>query len=184
MQIVISSSDPVCPVGYINLTKLHLKAKDKPTTPVEAIKVKNSLDYIKNLNNLILSDITDSDLSDYEIEETIKNNDSKIPISLSKDDITLKKHKDKQLEKRNISLESLIHLKDEEQTNKSEVAENLLPKRNEKLFKNEQNSICNTPTGVVNKKGWMWLAGVEGNGETAEEGMISALEKLKGEFFF
>jgi len=58
MQVVISSADPICPVGYINFTKLKLAPK-----PIETqdIRPKTSLDFLKNLSNLDEENLVASD---------------------------------------------------------------------------------------------------------------------------
>ncbi|XP_063697230.1 uncharacterized protein LOC134828168 [Culicoides brevitarsis] len=55
MQMVLSSADPICPVGYINFTKLKLAPKTSPTK----YKIKTSKDFVQihNLDNEILDEI-------------------------------------------------------------------------------------------------------------------------------
>ncbi|EAT38760.1 AAEL009372-PB [Aedes aegypti] len=64
VQTVISSADPVCPVGYLNFTKLRLVPKER----TETVVVKNSLDFIADLNESSYSDLSDPDLSETELE--------------------------------------------------------------------------------------------------------------------
>lgn len=54
MQIVISSADPICPVGYINFTKLKHAPKTSPTK----YKIKTSKDFVQcdSLDNEIEKD--------------------------------------------------------------------------------------------------------------------------------
>lgn len=47
MQVVISSSDPVCPVGYINFTKMKLVPKNQTAK----MAPRTSLDFIQNLSD-------------------------------------------------------------------------------------------------------------------------------------
>ncbi|XP_013103048.2 uncharacterized protein LOC106084117 [Stomoxys calcitrans] len=66
VQTVISSADPICPVGYINFTKLSLQPKE-PQQSCDVL-VKKSLDYISDLNESTYSDLSDPDLSETELE--------------------------------------------------------------------------------------------------------------------
>uniref|UniRef100_A0A1I8MEF6 Diphthine--ammonia ligase n=1 Tax=Musca domestica TaxID=7370 RepID=A0A1I8MEF6_MUSDO len=66
VQTVISSADPICPVGYINFTKLSLQPKE-PQQSCDVF-VKKSLDYISDLNESTYSDLSDPDLSETELE--------------------------------------------------------------------------------------------------------------------
>lgn len=55
MQIVLSSVDPVCPVGYINFTKLKLAPK---TSPIK-YKIKTSRDFVQmnQIDNEMLDEL-------------------------------------------------------------------------------------------------------------------------------
>ncbi|XP_065362972.1 uncharacterized protein LOC135956411 [Calliphora vicina] len=66
IQTVISSADPICPVGYINFTKLSLQPKEAQQSC--DVFVKKSLDYISDLNESTYSDLSDPDLSETELE--------------------------------------------------------------------------------------------------------------------
>lgn len=66
IQTVISSADPICPVGYINFTKLSLQPKESQQSC--DVFVKKSLDYISDLNESTYSDLSDPDLSETELE--------------------------------------------------------------------------------------------------------------------
>lgn len=68
MQTIISSSDPVCPVGYINFTKLRLVPKDPAAIACE-IPIKTSLDYLSDLKESSYNDLSDPDLSETELEQ-------------------------------------------------------------------------------------------------------------------
>lgn len=61
---MIHSNDPIAPVGYMNLTKLSLVDK----TINKTCNVKNSLDFINDLNLSSYSDLSDPDLSESELE--------------------------------------------------------------------------------------------------------------------
>ncbi|XP_017871015.1 PREDICTED: uncharacterized protein LOC108619156 [Drosophila arizonae] len=67
IQTIISSADPICPVGYINFTKLSLQPKE-PNAGGDVVFVKKSLDYITDLNESTYSDLSDPDFSETELE--------------------------------------------------------------------------------------------------------------------
>uniref|UniRef100_A0A0K8TRG8 Diphthine--ammonia ligase n=1 Tax=Tabanus bromius TaxID=304241 RepID=A0A0K8TRG8_TABBR len=76
MQTVISSLDLVCPVGYINFTKLSLQPKDN--IEICDNMVKKSLDYITDLHESSYSDLSDPEISEIELrnlEINSSNND-------------------------------------------------------------------------------------------------------------
>jgi len=74
IQTIISSADPICPVGYINFTKLTLQPKEAAGAASggggcgEVVFVKRSLDYISDLNESTYSDLSDPDFSETELE--------------------------------------------------------------------------------------------------------------------
>ncbi|KAH8235822.1 hypothetical protein KR032_008157 [Drosophila birchii] len=83
IQTIISSADPICPVGYINFTKLTLQPKEAASSAAsvvvggsggggggggEMVFVKRSLDYISDLNESTYSDLSDPDFSETELE--------------------------------------------------------------------------------------------------------------------
>lgn len=83
IQTIISSADPICPVGYINFTKLTLQPKEAAggaSSVVggggggggvgghDVVFVKRSLDYISDLNESTYSDLSDPDFSETELE--------------------------------------------------------------------------------------------------------------------
>lgn len=71
-EMVIHSDDPVAPVGYLNL-KLHLEPKENyDETNKLPLTVKNSLDFVKDLNDTVFSDISDIELSETELESIEK----------------------------------------------------------------------------------------------------------------
>lgn len=176
MQIVISSSDPVCPVGYINLTKLHLETKEPPSMPVY---VKQSVDYLKDLYETSVTDLSDPECLAENNLELIKNESSKMRLSISRDDLQMQ---------RELSRENSIT------TNQQTVcfsAESLnLPPvssdvkdidfiKNSEIFHNEVNEISNSAKAVVNSRGWMWIAGVQGTGNTSHGSMMDAMAQVQ-----
>ncbi|KAI8034757.1 uncharacterized protein LOC128264077 [Drosophila gunungcola] len=80
IQTIISSADPICPVGYINFTKLTLQPKEAAGGAAsgggiggiggggDVVFVKRSLDYISDLNESTYSDLSDPDFSETELE--------------------------------------------------------------------------------------------------------------------
>lgn len=66
MQIVLSSSDPICPVGYINFTKL----KHAPKTSPIKYKIKTSKDFVQ-------FDQKDNEILDESQKDTALANDAK-----------------------------------------------------------------------------------------------------------
>ncbi|XP_068154670.1 uncharacterized protein [Drosophila tropicalis] len=83
IQTIISSADPICPVGYINFTKLTLQMKDAKDT--EMVFVKKSLDYISDLNESTYSDLSDPDFSETELEMIEK--ETRLRESLSQNEL-------------------------------------------------------------------------------------------------
>ncbi|XP_017852907.1 diphthine--ammonia ligase isoform X2 [Drosophila busckii] len=84
MQTIISSADPICPVGYINFTKLKLQAKE-PYAGADVVFVKKSLDYISDLNESTYSDLSDPDFSETELELIEK--ETRLRESLSQNEL-------------------------------------------------------------------------------------------------
>ena len=82
-QTIISSADPICPVGYINFTKMSLQPKE-PNQCCDVF-VKKSLDYISDLNESTYSDLSDPDLSETELELIEK--ETRMRESLSQNEI-------------------------------------------------------------------------------------------------
>ena len=83
IQTVISSADPICPVGYINFTKLSLQPKEAQQSC--DVFVKKSLDYISDLNESTYSDLSDPDLSETELELIEK--ETRLRESLSQNEL-------------------------------------------------------------------------------------------------
>lgn len=170
-----SSTDPVCPVGYINFTKLHLETK--APSDFKDYVIKNSLDFINELNSSSYSDLSDPDLTDTELEFIEKENFAKqsglvtVPVSFSRSQsLNMTKHN------------SVEHEPPEEMK-----------------FEYEQEPLNNVPHVVSNTKGWHWISSIQGEcaqwsvnsfitgqlfqgeGETTKDGITSALSRLEGE---
>ncbi|KAH8411745.1 hypothetical protein KR215_010550 [Drosophila sulfurigaster] len=84
IQTIISSADPICPVGYINFTKLTLQPKE-PNAGGDVVFVKKSLDYISDLNESTYSDLSDPDFSETELELIEK--ETRLRESLSQNEL-------------------------------------------------------------------------------------------------
>lgn len=153
-QVVMSSSDPVCPVGYINFTKIHLEPKQ--TSDFRDYVIKNSLDFISELNSSSYIDLSDPDLTDTELEFIDKENFGKLKGSQSHPG-AFSRSQSLNSATKNHSLE--------EQVDELKIVYETTPLRNE-------------PHVVANSKGWHWISGIQGEGETTFEGITSAMNRL------
>lgn len=164
MQTVVSSSDPVCPVGYINFTKLRLVPKDKNAQ--SDVVVKTSLDYLSDLNVSSYNDLSDPDLSESELELIEMENRLKEVLT-----------KEKMVTSRSNSLtQPTSPIKILQSRTKS--CDDVRPLSSPLKIVYEQMDIKNRPNYVFNNSGWMWISGVEGYGVTAREGMENVTEKI------
>lgn len=176
MQTVISSSDPVCPIGYINFTKLRLVPKD--TVGALEIPIKTSLDYISDLKEYSYNDLSDPDLSESELEQIEKEN--RLRESMTKEEIISHSRSN------SISLHAATTtgLSPYKKISKSESYETYVSIRdginNSPMFSValEQNNIRNVPNIVQNTKGWMWICGIQGSGDCIKGGMQMALSQV------
>ncbi|XP_058062679.1 uncharacterized protein LOC131212718 [Anopheles bellator] len=215
VQTVISSADPVCPVGYLNFTKLRLVPKER----IEAVVIKNSLDFIHDLNESSYSDLSDPDLSETELELIERNSCSGAAMvaavsrgvmrnSFSKDDlcgigggaVVLSRSNSitKELGGGATGITSLeasvgsvglsrspvrIITKTRASISTSEVGsvsgDGPVPELPPFHYARESRPLINTPRAIVNSKGWMWVAGVQGIGEDSREAMANALRILE-----
>ncbi|KXJ84076.1 hypothetical protein RP20_CCG020970 [Aedes albopictus] len=188
VQTVISSADPVCPVGYLNFTKLRLVPKER----VETVVVKNSLDFIADLNESSYSDLSDPDLSETELELIEKVTNAKVATtmrnSFSKDDLNTVADGIGGVSRSNSITKDFAT--EVIQLPRSPVK--IITKRlsvdgndsggvdNTKLvYKREREPLTNQPRAIVNSKGWMWVAGVQGVAETSSQAMEIALQTLE-----
>ncbi|CRK99013.1 CLUMA_CG012131, isoform A [Clunio marinus] len=159
-QVIISSSDPVCPVGYINFTKLHLEAKE-PSDFKEYV-IKNSLDFINELNSSSYSDLSDPDLTDTELEFIEKENFAKHSGMPSSHSGSLAG---------NFSRSQSMNM-----TKNNSLEQETLE---EMKFEYEQNRLENQPHVVSNSKGWHWISSIQGEGETTKDGVEKAMNQLE-----
>ncbi|XP_065095413.1 uncharacterized protein LOC135717338 [Ochlerotatus camptorhynchus] len=195
VQMVISSADPVCPVGYLNFTKLRLVPKER----TETVVIKNSLDFLADLNESSYSDLSDPDLSETELELIEKVTNAKVATmrnSFSKDDLSgsvsdgpsgvsrsnsitkdfateviqLPRSPVKIITKR-LSIDGI-----NESGSKESAATTLAETLD---YKREMEPLTNHPRAMVNSKGWMWAAGVQGIAETSSQAMTVALKTLE-----
>uniref|UniRef100_A0AAG5CXW1 Diphthine--ammonia ligase n=1 Tax=Anopheles atroparvus TaxID=41427 RepID=A0AAG5CXW1_ANOAO len=203
VQTVISSADPVCPVGYLNFTKLRLVPKEHRGEPVV---IKNSLDFIHDLNESSYSDLSDPDLSETELELIERSSSGLVAAvsrgaamrnSFSKDDLTAT------VLSRSNSITKELDATTPTSTATSTAtttpvriitkARASIPSDNGEptvalcsellvaafQYARESRPLCNKPRAIVNSKGWMWVAGVQGVGEDSREAMASALSTLE-----
>lgn len=195
VQTVISSADPVCPVGYLNFTKLRLVPKER----TETVVVKNSLDFIADLNESSYSDLSDPDLSETELELIEKVTNAKVATmrnSFSKDDLNSATAVDGQTgvsRSNSITKDFTTEVIQLPRSPVKIITKRLSidgssggggggdPGQGAKLvYKREHEALTNQPRAIVNSKGWMWVAGVQGIAETSSQAMEIALKTLEG----
>lgn len=196
-QTVISSSDPVCPVGYINFTKLRLNPKTRDNE--SSVVVKKSIDYLSDLNESSYSDLSDPDLSETELEFIEMEN--RMKESMSKEEIAIMSRSNSlshgggsgSLLASPVRVLTKKASCDETNTEtpndiSSTIKNGLLDAHKDScdgLSKNatfcfdiEQRPIENKPNVAINNRGWMWISGIQGAGATSKEGMQNAIDSL------
>ncbi|CAD7087670.1 unnamed protein product [Hermetia illucens] len=178
MQTIISSADPICPVGYINFTKLSLQPKDSSHCNVI---VKTSLDYISDLNESNFNDLSDPDLSETELE--IIEKETRLRESISHNDLISRSNSFGRQASSPIPIVTKSSSIDETSSagpplQLATSAPQTQPPSPIK-YEREFRPIDNCPMAAVNRKGWMWVAGIQGCGEDIQSGMMDALDKLK-----
>lgn len=170
MQTIISSSDLVCPIGYINFTKLRLVSKDTSVQPNE-FPVKTSLDYLSDLNLSSYNDLSDPDLNETELEQIEMEN--RLRESMTKEEIISHSRSN------SISLHAANSppIRVQSLPINEPIANEL---RNPQFnLQNEQQPILNKPNVVLNAKGWMWISGIQGSGDNGTDAMELALAQIK-----
>lgn len=135
-QVVISSSDPVCTVGYINFTKIHLEPKQP--SDFRNYVIKSSLDFISELNSSSYSDLSDPDLTDTELEFIEKGNFGKMCASRSLPETFSKSFCSEEM--KNCSIDDAPDVK----------------------FEYETETLQNEGHLVSNSKGWHWISSIHG----------------------
>lgn len=186
VQTVISSADPVCPVGYLNFTKLRLVPKERNETPVV---IKNSLDFVSDLNESSYNDLSDPDLSETELELIEKETNARAAIirsSFSKDDISGIEGVGGVSRSNSLSTKDLNHelsLPPRSPvkiiTRRSSVEAAIGSSEVPLSYEREKEPLTNQPRAIVNSKGWMWVAGVQGVAESSSQAMQIALNTLE-----
>ncbi|KAL9696528.1 hypothetical protein quinque_016107 [Culex quinquefasciatus] len=186
VQTVISSADPVCPVGYLNFTKLRLVPKERNETPVV---IKNSLDFVSDLNESSYNDLSDPDLSETELELIEKETNARAAIirsSFSKDDISGIEGVGGVSRSNSLSTKDLNHelsLPPRSPvkiiTRRSSVEAAIGGSEVPLSYVREKEPLTNQPRAIVNSKGWMWVAGVQGVAESSSQAMQIALNTLE-----
>lgn len=192
----------MCPVGYINFTKLRLipKVRDNEAEVV----VKKSIDYISDLNESSYSDLSDPDLSETELEFIEMEN--RMKESMSKEEIAHMSRSNSLSHGSLLSSPIRILTKkfasDDEPNTNGTIKNGLidinrddedggggggglscsigdsLSKNSSFCFDIEQRPIENKPNVAINPRGWMWIAGIQGTGVTTAEGMQNAIDIL------
>uniref|UniRef100_A0A182JP80 Diphthine--ammonia ligase n=1 Tax=Anopheles christyi TaxID=43041 RepID=A0A182JP80_9DIPT len=223
VQTVISSADPVCPVGYLNFTKLRLVPKER----IEPVLIKNSLDFIHDLNESSYSDLSDPDLSETELELIERSSCGMVPgvtrgnamrNSFSKDDLSgigsvtgaaagtaVVLSRSNSITKELTlctSLETCAPFSSKSpvriitkarsciSAGEGSVAVPAAAAVSEPLvgpvevlppflYARERRPLSNKPRAIVNSKGWMWVAGVQGCGEDSRQAMTNAMSTLE-----
>ncbi|XP_055545402.1 uncharacterized protein LOC129730249 [Wyeomyia smithii] len=193
VQTVISSADPVCPVGYLNFTKLRLLPKER----AETVVIKNSLDFIADLNESSYSDLSDPDLNETELELIEKETNARVAVmrnSFSKDDLnkidggggvsrsnSITKDCTKELvpprSPVKIITKRLSIDNGGEEGSSGGIDYTARTSTNE--CEREKGPLTNHPRAIVNCKGWMWVAGIQGVAETSSQAMEIALASLE-----
>lgn len=193
MQTVISSSDPVCPVGYINFTKLRLMPKDRDNET--DVIVKKSIDYLSDLNESSYSDLSDPDLSESELE--LIEMENRMKESMSKEEIGMMSRSNSISHGTGPMQPSPVRVLTKNETldgsgggDEDEVAVNATKPIDDGLTVGdtllkgasvdaERRRIDNVPSVAINNKGWLWISGIQGHGDTSKDGTIDALEAIK-----
>lgn len=193
MQTIISSSDPVCPIGYINFTKLRLVPKD-PTAIACEIPIKTSLDYLSDLKESSYNDLSDPDLSETELEQIEMEN--RMRESMTKEEIISHSRSNSiSLHQASSASSSSAHSPN---NTTLRVQANCISSSCGNSTGSEgggggggdaphplivprhpDEPLRNVPNSVRNAKGWLWLSGIQGDGETAADGMTIALEHMR-----
>lgn len=186
-QTIISSSDPVCPVGYINFTKLRLVAKERENA--NEVIVKRSVDYLSDLNESSYSDLSDPDLSETELEMIEMEN--RMKESMSKEELVhlsrsnsltpggfvaspvrIVTAAESQEEKMPGNLDAPMVINDKS----LDVTDDANATKFPVVFETQR--INNQPNVAINSKGWMWISGIQGYGGDAQTGMTEAVRTL------
>lgn len=189
----------MCPVGYINFTKLRLAAKNRDNE--SEVVVKKSIDYISDLNESSYSDLSDPDLSETELEfiemeNRMKESMSKEEIanmsrsnSLSHGSGSLLSSPVKVTAKRTSCDDGSKSVDDDSTLNVNGTSKNGLLDSSKEIcdslsknaifrFDREQRPINNQPNVAINNRGWMWISGIQGIGTTSKNGMQNAIDQL------
>ncbi|KPJ06585.1 ATP-binding domain-containing protein 4 [Papilio machaon] len=166
-ELVIHSEDPIASVGYLNL-KLHLETKENSGEPTQLPPtVKNSLDFVNDLNDTVFSDISDIELSESELESIEKLEKGKeeelnqlLTYSREGKDIsaTLDAADDSQID----SIESI------------EVGYNYDHMCNESM----KHPVIDHRSIYGNRHGWYFIGGIVGEGHDTALATEDAMKKL------
>lgn len=161
-ELVIHSEDPVASVGYLNL-KLHIEPKENYDGTLKLPPtVKNSLDFIKDLNDTVFSDVSDLELSETELEsieklekeEIIKQNELNPLLTYSGDNTSL----------------------DTTDTNELDVSEGGY--YYDEMDPDDMHPVLDHRSIYGNRHGWYFIGGIVGEGVDTKISTEDAMKKL------
>lgn len=136
------------------------------------------MDYVTDLNESSYSDLSDPGFNESELEIIEKEN--RIRETICRDDSVL----DCLSRSNSISqgVSPVANSPVRVLTKCESLEENSMNALTPFEYEYEKNTISNTPNSVVNAKGWIWIAGIQGCGDCPKNGMEMALAQLKGKF--
>lgn len=130
----------MCPVGYMNFTKLRLV--EKLPCDFRDFVIKTSLDFINELNLSSYSDLSDPDLTDTELEFIEKENFGSGVKNQSTGIFTRSLSLNLNPSKNSISMDEPLE---------------------EMKFQYESEPLHNESHHIFNSKGWHWISSIQGN---------------------
>lgn len=132
------------------------------------------MDYVNDLNESSYSDLSDPGFNESELEIIEKEN--RIRETISRDDSVL----DCLSRSNSISqgVSPIASSPVRVLTKCESLEENSMNALFPFEYEYEKNTISNTPNSVVNRKGWIWIAGIQGCGDCPKNGMEMALAQL------
>lgn len=161
---MIHSEDPVASVGYLNL-KLHLEPKEDFDGRIQLPPtVKSSLDFIKDLNDTVFSDISDIDNSETEIDSIEKlEKEEKLKQNELNPLLTYSGEKD-----------ANVALKDDQDDNES-IEDDCF---DETYDQDTLGPVLDHRSIYGNKQGWYFIGGIVGEGVDTFVATQDAMNKL------
>ncbi|CAG9123295.1 unnamed protein product [Plutella xylostella] len=163
-ELVMTTDDPVSPVGYLNLSKLHLEDKDNNDITLPPT-VKNALDFVSDLSDTVFSDLSDLEHSESELESIEK---------LEKEE-----KKKKQQEKELNPL--LTYSGDKEVNDVAEVEEEPIQEGyyyDQAHLESDRHTVVDHRSIFGNRHGWYFIGGIVGEGSDTGPATEDAMQKL------